>query len=163
MLKRSMTTLLAAALCGLSLCFGVTPAAQAQGNALVTARAGSQPAVDAFWDNGAGRSGLNLDGGIMAAQVAAQFADTDWTVLDSQVLRVTKGGQQVLSSLCWWNESQTLFLPHFHLPALVVDGTIVRNTNDRTQGEANVWISQLYNDGSWLALNVRVLLTFATP
>lgn len=106
--------------------------------------------------DGRGTSALERDGGTIAAEVAADYADTDWTVFDSGLLRVTKGGELLLSSLCWWNESQTLFLPHFHLPALVVDGTIIRKTDDPTQGEANLWISQLYNDGSWLALNVRV-------
>jgi hypothetical protein len=161
MFKRSMTTLLAAALCGLSLSFLVTPAAQAA--VLVTAHTASQPLAIAFFDDGQGSSGLERDGGPWAAQVVAQFTDTDWTVFDNRLLKVfNKGGQQVLGTLCWWNDSKTLFLPHFHLPTLVVDGTIVRNPNDLTQGEANVWISQLFNDGSWLALNVRVQLTFAT-
>jgi hypothetical protein len=163
MFQRSTTTLVAAALCGLSLCFIATPAAQAA--VLVTAHTRSQPTVSTFTDDGRGTSWLEgIDGDPTTSGVAAQFADTDWVVYDNRLLKVfNKGGQQVLGTLCWWNESQTLFLPHFHLPALVVDGTIVRSTTDPTQGEANVWISQLYNDGSWVAMNIRVSLTFAAP
>ena len=155
MSKRSMTPLLAA-LGGLALSFLVTPAAQAA--VLATAHTRSQPTASAFRDDGRGTTSLlDLDSTPTASGVAAQFADTDWVVYDNGLLKVfNTSGQQVLGTLCWWNELQTLFLPHFHLPSLVVDGTIVRDPNDRTQGEANVWISQIYNDGSWQAMNVRV-------
>src|SRR5262249_16602092 len=124
MFQRSMTTLLAAALCGLSLSFIVAPAAQAQGNVLLTAHTRSLPVANAFYDDGQGSSGLEYDGGPAAAQVIAQFTNTDWTVYTNGLLKVfNASGQQMLGSLCWWNDSKTLFLPHFHLPSLVVDAT----------------------------------------
>ena len=125
----------------------------------------AQPIVSAFRDDGRGTTWLlDIDSGPAASEVAADFADTDWVVYDNRLLKVfNKAGEQVLGTLCWWNESQTLFLPHYRLPTHAVDGTIVRDTNDRTQGEANVWIHQLLNDGNWLVFNVRVPLTFAAP
>jgi hypothetical protein len=159
-MKRSVTTLIATALCGLSLCLIAAPQAHAGAKILFTARASDAPGATAVVDSADG-SGLDWD---LAGQYEAAYADTEWTIRADGLITVDKGGKNVLATGCWYGDTMTYFFVHSRNGQQTIDGEISRFKSDPSKGYAYLWLTRPSQDGqSWSTVNLYVPLTFAAP
>lgn len=160
-MKKSLASLVALAVCALSLVTASAPAAHAQtGDQVVLAgRADADPWVIAFTDTG-GRSQINEPFG---KSVQQSMAGSDWSITANGVLTISKEGKQVLQIPCLGNEAKTWFLVHGRNGAAGVEGTVVRFRDEPAKGFAILWINQPSQDGkSVYTAYVEVDLTYPT-
>jgi hypothetical protein len=155
-------TLVAVALCALSLSAPVAPMAHAQGGpkVLVTAKP-SKVYVDAVVQtsqNGSINVGMDQK---LADSINAQFSDTDWTWTDDKQMVVTKGGKGLVRAI-WFGDPASYMLVHLRTDTMIVSGNVQRVKDDPSRGYADLYINVVGQNGATAMFNVFAPLTFAT-
>jgi hypothetical protein len=159
-MKHRITTFVAIA-AGLALCLTAVPSGHAQEGAkvILSGRLG-KPFVNTIVDTEQGSLLKNQ----LGESVAAQFADSDWTLTDKGQVTVTKGGKALLAAFHWPNPEKTWFLVHARAPKMTVDGELYTFNDDPKKGWVQIFVSMLSNDGkSWAMFNINGPMTFGQP
>src|ERR1051326_447834 len=137
-MRKLVSPLLATALCALTLSLTSAPQAHAQTTPKVVAQAtaDAQPFfVLAFHDTD---QGTQLD----AQNFIKLFAGSQWTIMDDGTLTVkSTDGTFAVTTGYVTNQSESLFVPHRRGANTTVDGEIVRDPRNLSDGEAIVFIT----------------------
>jgi hypothetical protein len=156
MMKR-MTLVLSTALCAIAVALP-GPAAHAAGTPSVIAKAQASNAGALVWvdtDKGTGLDGKT------ATAIQDQFSGTEWDILDNGVVAVSKGGKVLVAALFASNDDGTFMPLHARIGSMTVDGTIYRNSDDKSKGFGELYINQLASDSkSARSLRIAVDLDF---